>query len=88
MEGQLRLPAELHAPLTAQAEISRLRAQGYTAADIARSLNAGGVPTPSGRGRWWPATVQYHGFPGVKARRDRYIADYRARQRLQRVAGH
>lgn len=93
---QLRLPGELVGDLcgcqpanarnvTARAEISRLRAAGYSAAETARSLNARGVSTPSGRGQWWAATVQYHGYPGVKARRDAYIAARRARQRLQRA---
>lgn len=80
IQGQL--PAALR--LDARAEIARLRAAGLTAADTARSLNRRGIPTPSGRGQWWPATVQYHGYPGYKARRDAYIAARRARERLQR----
>lgn len=82
IQGQQRLPGTIDG-ITARAEISRLRAAGYSAADTARSLNARGIPTPSGRGQWWAATVQYHGYPGVKARRDAYIAARRARQRLQ-----
>jgi DNA invertase Pin-like site-specific DNA recombinase len=37
--------------------IEAMRAQGMTLAAIAEVLNADGVPTPTQRGRWWPASV-------------------------------
>lgn len=81
-----QLPAELlPTRITAAAEIARMRAAGYGPTVTARSLNARGIPTPSGRGRWWAATVQYHGYPGYKTARDQYIAARRARERLQRT---
>ena len=83
---QLRLPAELvgdlhPSSLNARAEIVRLRAAGYGAAETARSLNRRGVPTPTGRGQWWPETVRRHADPMVRQQWARYIADYRARHR-------
>lgn len=84
---QLRLPAELVAPLTnagrpgvnAAAEIHRMWAAGYGDAVVARSLNARSVPTPSGRGRWWPETVRRHADPVARARWNAYIHRYRHR---------
>jgi len=86
---QLRLPAELVGDLAAapsspmrvdaRAEIVRLRASGLGASEVARSLNRRGVPTPTGRGRWWPETVKRHADPVHAARWRLYIADYRAR---------
>lgn len=58
-----------------------MRGAGYGPTVIARSLNRRGVPTPSGRGRWWPETVKRYGDPGAAEAWRRYIADYRARQR-------
>ena len=80
---QLRLPDELLpvARVNAQAEIVRLRAAGYGPSAVARSLNQRGVPTPSGRGRWFPETVKRHADPVERMRWARYIADYRARHR-------
>ena len=80
---QLRLPTELTGDLTAprvqaRAEISRLQASGYSATQIARSLNRRAIPTPTGRGQWWPETVKRHVNPEPWAR---YIARYRARAR-------
>ena len=40
------------APVVAAAEIARLRASGLGWGLVARSLNARGVATPSGRGVW------------------------------------
>lgn len=34
-----------------------LRAEGMGLRRIARQLTVEGVPTPSGRGQWWPASV-------------------------------
>lgn len=68
----------------ARAEIVRLRAAGYGTRTIARTLNARGVPTPSGRGQWHPATVQRHADPAPWAA---YIARYRARQRREPIRG-
>jgi hypothetical protein len=73
-------PSSIHttpATLDARAEISRLRAQGYGILDIARSLNARGVPTRSGRGRWHEATVRRY---LDKERWNAYMRDYRRRQ--------
>jgi hypothetical protein len=85
---QLRLPDEYltgwtpkssrSKPIEARAEIARLRAAGYGATPIARSLNARGIPTPSGRGQWWPATVLRHADPGPWTA---YIRRYRAQRR-------
>ena len=44
----------------AAGEIVRLVRDGYGYTEIARSLNARGVPTPTGRGQWWPATARRH----------------------------
>jgi hypothetical protein len=74
------MPAELlpKAPVVqARAEIVRLQAQGYRPSEIARSLNARQVPTPSGRGQWWPDSVRRHVDPGPWAD---YIRRYRQRQ--------
>jgi hypothetical protein len=79
---QLQLPAEYltgwspPANLEARAEISRLLAAGYGHTSIARSLNARAVPTPTGRGQWWPASVRRHVEPGPWAA---YVRRYRAR---------
>lgn len=92
---QLRLPDVLVGDLcgcqpanarsvNARAEISRLRAAGYGAAETARSLNRRGVPTPSGRGRWHPETVRRHADPAVAAQWREYIRGYRARASLRR----
>jgi hypothetical protein len=64
--------------VTARPEIVRLRAQGYGHTEIARHLNSLGVPTPSGRGQWWPDTVRRHVDPGPW--RD-YIRHYRRQHR-------
>lgn len=86
MAEQLQLPAEYLAGWTrpaptnlqARAEIVRLQAEGYGLAKIARSLNTRQVPTPSGRGQWWPDTVRRHVDPGPWAA---YIRRYRAGRR-------
>jgi hypothetical protein len=84
---QLELPAELlpqvrgaapAAGIHARAEIIRLKAEGLGPAAIAARLNAGQVPTPSGRGQWWPDSVRRHVDPGPWAD---YIRRYRQRQR-------
>ena len=84
---QLQLPAELlprarstpPAPvIQARAEIVRLRSEGYGLTEVARSLNARNVPTPSGRGRWWPDTVRRHVNPGPWAD---YVRRYRQARR-------
>lgn len=79
----MELPAELTAGfrIEARAEIVRMRTAGYPNRTIAASLNARGVPTPSGRGQWHGATVLRHGDPMAAERWRRYMADYRARHR-------
>ena len=92
---QLRLPDALIGDIcgcqpanarsvSARAEISRLRAAGYGAAETARSLNRRGVPTPSGRGRWHPETVRRHADPAVAAQWRDYMRGYRTRAALRR----
>ena len=66
--------------IEARAEIARLSAEGYGASTIARSLNARGIPTPTGRGQWWPETVRRHHDPQAWAA---YIRRYRHRRRAQ-----
>lgn len=82
---QPTLPDELLPRLTpappgivARAEITRLQREGVSLNGIARSLNGRGIPTPSGRGQWWPDSVKRHVDPGPWAD---YIRRYRARQR-------
>ena len=77
--GDLAGPPANARQINAVAEIVRLRAAGYGATAVARSLNSRGVPTPTGRGQWWPETVRRHADPTVRLRWNRYIADYRAR---------
>ena len=62
----------------ARSEIVRLKSAGYGPSEIARSLNARAVPTPTGRGRWWPDTVKRHIDPAPWRA---YIRRYRLRQR-------
>lgn len=83
MGEQLLLPDEYltgwtPARVDARAEIVRLRAEGYGPTTIARSLNARGVSTPTGRGVWWPATVRRHVDPGPWAA---YVRRYRGARR-------
>lgn len=40
------------------AYVRRMQSTGWSLGRIADRLNDRGVATPSGRGRWWPATVQ------------------------------
>lgn len=62
--------------MDARDEIARLRLRGYSWHKIADSLNARQIPTPSGRGVWWPSSAQHHADPsGWRA----YIAAYRRR---------
>lgn len=46
-----------------RAVIAELRAEGLGPSAIANRLNAHGIPTPSGRGRWYGTTVQRHADP-------------------------
>lgn len=62
--------------IEARAVIAQLRADGLGSVEIARTLNRRAIPTPSGRGRWWPETVRRHVDPGPW--RD-YIRRYRLR---------
>jgi len=66
------------ASIQARAEIVRLRGEGYGLTEVARSLNARGIPTPSGRGHWWPDSVRRHVEPGPWAE---YVRRYRAARR-------
>jgi len=45
---------------TARERIAELRAEGMTYTEVARALNAEGVPTPSGRGRWKDSNTANH----------------------------
>ncbi len=82
MGEQLTLPAHT-SPVTytgrpimsARPVIAGLRAEGNSWAAIARTLNAGGVPTPTGRGRWWGESVHRHADPEAWAA---YMRHYRA----------
>jgi hypothetical protein len=85
--GQLRLDGGVDAVDTstqgkagaeaAAREITRMVDNGYGYIAIARSLNARGVPTPTGRGQWWPSSARRHvdrmGWAD-------YMRRYRARQ--------
>jgi hypothetical protein len=55
--------------------IAALRAAGISWHGVARTLNAQGVPTPSGRGRWYGETVNRHANPTAHAA---YMRDWRA----------
>ena len=65
--------------IDAAAEITRLWAAGYTTAEISRSLNGRGVPTPSGRGKWHPDGVRRYGDPRAREKWNDYMRQYRAR---------
>lgn len=74
--------AQTAAPvIQARAEIVRLKAAGYGHAEIARSLNRRSIPTPSGRGQWWPDTVRRHTDPLARARWNATMRRYRATRR-------
>ena len=62
---------------SARDEIERLRQLGYSYPAIARSLNAQGIATPSGRGQWHDSSVRAHHDPEAWAA---YIAAYRGRR--------
>lgn len=62
--------------IAARAEIVRLQAGGYGPTEIARTLNVRGVPTPTGRGIWWPETVKRHVDGAAWAA---YMRSYRGR---------
>jgi hypothetical protein len=59
--------------------VDELVERGYTRHTIARILNARQVPTASGRGQWWPATVAAVLDGG--AYRRAYMRAYRAQAR-------
>lgn len=63
--------------IDARAEIVRLQAAGYSATEIARSLNGRGISTPSGRGRWHPETVKRYADPIARRRWNAYMRQYR-----------
>jgi hypothetical protein len=76
---QTRLDIRGVAPVStidARPRIAELRAEGRTHEQIAFRLNVEGVSTPSGRGRWYPTTVQRHANPEHWAA---YMRGYRAR---------
>jgi hypothetical protein len=58
--------------------IAALYAQGHGPTVIARRLNADRVPTPSGRGHWYPETVHRHMHPDAW---NAYMRDYLRRRR-------
>lgn len=62
-----RAVTSLLAPTSARAAIAQLRDDGATWSTIARTLNGRGVPTPSGRGRWYPETARRHADPASHA---------------------
>jgi hypothetical protein len=55
--------------------IADLRAAGLGWHRVAARLNAAAVPTPSGRGRWNPASAMRHMDPGAHAA---YMRRYRS----------
>ena len=57
--------------------ISGMRDQGYGYHTIARTLNAGQVPTASGAGRWYAASARAAVVPG-------YWATYQRQRRNAR----
>lgn len=61
--------------LQARPEIIRLRAAGESWAAVSRSLNGRGIPTPTGRGAWWPHTARRHVDPAPWAA---YVRRYRS----------
>jgi Recombinase len=63
----------------ALARIAELTTAGYGPSAIARRLNADGIPTPSGRGRWHPETVIRHRDPTYRQRNAGYMQRYRQR---------
>jgi hypothetical protein len=81
---QLPLPGEYltgwvaRPPSTARPQINQLRASGYSWQRIASRLNVDGIATPTGRGRWWAASVYQHANPERHADKMR---GYRARHR-------
>ena len=58
----------------ARTVIAELADAGHTSTSIAAALNARGVPTPSGRGRWWASTVEHYRNPSAWAE---YVRRYR-----------
>jgi hypothetical protein len=62
----------------ARLRIRELRARGEGWRTVARTLNAEGVPTPSGRGQWHDTTAAHHHEP---ERWSAYMGAYRARPR-------
>lgn len=85
-EQQLQLPAAFLEGWTkpspgrieARAAIVQLRADGHGRKLIARTLNARGIPTPSGRGSWHPSTVRHFEDPSGWAM---YMRRYKAARR-------
>ena len=65
----------------ARAEIARLRASGQSWRAVAHTLNQAGIPTPTGRGSWWPQTVMRHADQRARSDWSAYIARYRQRIR-------
>jgi hypothetical protein len=61
------------------AQVHDLAARGYRPPTIAAALNRRGVPTPSGRGEWWAASVAAVLDGG--AYRRTYMRAYRERER-------
>ena len=44
-----------------------LQREGHGLRSVAAQLNARGIPTPSGRGQWWAATVRQYLDPAGHA---------------------
>lgn len=70
--------AAIELRLQTRTRINQLRAEGHGLSETARRLNAAGIPTPSGRGRWLPSTVQRVEQP------ERHAAYMRERRRYGR----
>jgi hypothetical protein len=60
----------------ARARIRELRDRGEGWRTVARTLNAEGVPTPSGRGEWHDTAAKHHAEPSSW---NAYMAAYRRR---------
>ena len=56
-KGEARYGVRSSLPVELQERIEELHQSGVTLARIADTLTAEGVPTATGRTRWWPATV-------------------------------
>jgi hypothetical protein len=63
-----------------QRKITDMAARGMTAYGIAQALNAQGVPSPSGRGKWHHHSVERAMSLEARAKWAAYMKGYRARK--------